>query len=307
MAGELVSQALARGGQFIDQVVDGACVERGFVRPGQTTMAQTTPGGPLVPVPAPVPPSNCAPCNGGGGGGLCGIVPPQVMALPSADQCMPQVPVIQSLFLLKCKKICDPCYLRIVVDATNRRTIAETKDFIGRNKLRFKVTGVTGATVDPEGDPSTLVADFPIAPGESIVLRQEDFPFPWFVGCLTGALYFSGGNAEDNSGFVLIDFFAGPKGGPITADSLGAKWNDDQWIFGSELRCGTACKDVPIGGQAGCDDSLVGELSELRMRITNKATASNNIERQQLWAKLAGLKEKCCDPCFYGRSCGCGK
>jgi hypothetical protein len=228
-------------------------------------------------------------------------------SIASADDCNPIIPLIQQIALANCQKICDPCYLRAVVDAAHRRTLAEVKGYIGRNRLRFVPTGVTGNIKSPEGEDSELQADFPVAAGESILLRQEDFPFPWIPGCLTGALFFNGGTPESNYGFVQIQFFAGAKGAQLTAEDFGVKWNDNQWIYGSEMRCGDGCKDVDIAGLSGCGLDLVGELSELRMVIFNTLNAPQNIIKIQLWAKLSGMVTKCCDDCFVGRACACKK
>lgn len=227
---------------------------------------------------------------------------------PSCDDCAVDcdrtIKAVQKYMQQSCGMVFDHCYAEKVAKAVDMRTIAEVKAFIGRTKVRLLATGVTGPGVDAEGDPTTFVATFPLAPGESILLRTEDWPLPYYVGCLHGILSFDGGNLEENYQQTIMQGFAGPKSGPVSAANPGYKWNDNEYIPGSDLRCGDQCTDVPLKGQ-DCGPSLVGELSEFRLVLTNKATASHDVTRQQLWIKLGYLKPYCCDECaLTGKSCG---
>lgn len=227
-------------------------------------------------------------------------------AMNDLADCNPTVREVQRLMQSACGQVFEPCWADMVAFTVGMfRTIPEIKAYIGRTKARLLPTGVTGSGLDAEGEATTFVANFPVAPGESIALAMEDWPYPFPVECLAGALAFSGGNVEENYMQVILQAFSGDKAVEPTASNLGALWNDADVTYGSELRCGDNCRSVFLKGQT-CGPSVVGVLSELRLVITNKSTASANITRQQLQIHMGGIKKYCCDACAVSKGGGCG-
>lgn len=219
--------------------------------------------------------------------------------------CNPTVRQVQKIMQLTCGQVFDDCMVGLIAYSVGMfRTLAEIKNYIGRTKARFTPTGVTGEGVDAEGNPTTFVANFPVAPGQSILLQMEDWPYPFPVGCLIGTLAFSNNNTEENFAQVLLQAFSGPKDVAPTAGNPGVLWNDADVTYGSELRCGDGCKSVFLKS-IDCGPSLIGMLSQLRLVITNSTTASANITKQQLQVKMGGLVDYCCDACAVGVKSGC--
>jgi len=188
---------------------------------------------------------------------------------------------------------------------------AQTRDFFSVNDLALEPSGLvpTGPLSNGTGA-ATFKANFNVAPGESILLKVQNYPLPFNPRCLWGMLAFSGGSDDANYRHVMFKAWVANRN--VTGGSLNqnfSEWSPKRWIYGSEFRCGEFCKEMPLRSYTGCTDvDIVGINSNLFIQVDNLATASNSITGQQMVVKLGGFEVPCCNSCALGNQCtsGCG-
>lgn len=188
---------------------------------------------------------------------------------------------------------------------------AQTRDFFSVNDLALEVSGLTPTGPLSNGTGSaTFVPTFNVAPGQSILLRVQQYPLPFNPRCLWGMLAFSGGTDDANYRHVMFKAWVGNKNITVAGSLTNtfSEWSPKRWIYGSEFRCGEFCKEMPLRSYTGCTDvDIVGIESNLYIQIDNLSTASNSITGQQMVVKLGGFETPCCNSCALGNQCTSGR
>ncbi|MCY0985802.1 hypothetical protein OV203_01580 [Nannocystis sp. ILAH1] len=289
-------------GQYVDaaaESVDSICQIAGFQKvPVASLPAQSVPSQTLVVMPGAAPAPQLPP-------------QPQVPETPPFPECSELMTLIKSQYIANCGFCPNPCLLRWIELAVLLKSYAEVRDDFGIPDLNLVPTLLTPTGTTANGLPTTFVSNFNVAPGQSILLRTQDYSLPFNPRCLWGALAFNGGNDSENYKHVNFKIWVGPsnasgafsmQGGPLR------EWAPRRFIYGSQFRCGDSCTEVPLRSYTGCTDvDVVGLDSSIFIQVDNLATASNAISGQQLVIRLGGFEKPCCDSCAAGKACGCKK
>jgi hypothetical protein len=229
------------------------------------------------------------------------------------NDCTNLIELVSCMYKAQCGLVPEPCLASWIAWAVMMSSIAEVRDDFSVRDLAVVPSGLlpTGMTANGQSA-TTFVANFPIIPGNSILMKVQPYRLPFNPRCLWGLLAFNGGDTEQNYLHVLFKLWVGPRDpgtSPFPLDHGLAEWDVNRWIYGSEFRCGHSCKEVALKSYTACTDAdIVGINSTLYIQIDNLITASNNITGQQLVIKLGGFKRPCCNDCAMGRACstGCG-
>lgn len=220
--------------------------------------------------------------------------------------------MIRSQYMSDCGRIPEDCLEDAILLAVLLKSWAEVRDDLGIPDLAFSPSGLSPTGTNATGGATTFVPAFNVAPGQSILLRQQNFSLPYNPRCLWGSLAFAGGNDAENYKHVNFKAWVGPAD-LSTLTTLGTastlrEWNPRRWIYGSEFRCGDSCKEIPLRSYTGCTEiDIVGLESAFYIQVDNLNTATQAITGQQLVTRLGGFKVPCCDPCAAGKTCSCKK
>jgi hypothetical protein len=230
---------------------------------------------------------------------------------PFSDADDPIVARVISEYLGLCGVAPVRALARRIALAVALKSFAQVRGYFSVNDLALQPSGlvVTGTTAT--GGATTFKAGFNVAPGESILLRVQNYPLPFNPSCLWGMLAFNGGTDDANYRHILFKAWVGDKNqSGLSLQQDFSEWAPKRWIYGSEFRCGDSCKTIPLRSYTGCTDvDIVGIESALYIQIDNLSTASNSITGQQMVVKIGGFETPCCDSCAIGNKCsgGCGK
>lgn len=306
-----IQEALAQGPEIVGRAVDEVCQLRAQAQAqaranGALANAMALPGGPL--------PGGTIP-----GGPSCGSgLPPGLLPAHGIGVGCPGVytTLIQETYQRKCQAVCDPCWLKLLDESIGRQSWPMVRNQVGLTYLKFQNSGyvATGQpTPDPDSSATTdFVANVPIAPGESILVRQMlKFTLPWRPGCLKLTLGFSAGDMANNMTHIQVKVFVMRRGNFQASGNLRAflvEWNPDEYYSGDMFRCGDNCAEVQIIGTLGCGGvEHVGDDNELFLQVFNDAAATNNITAINTTISFDGVRKACCGNCYTGKGgCNCG-
>lgn len=222
---------------------------------------------------------------------------------------------IVSAYNEACGQVPDCGYVDAIQQVIDETSFAQVEDQLGTISLLFQPTGLVGIGLTADQlNPTTFVANFPVASGESILLQQDPtFDLPWRPSCMDLDLTFDAGGQAENYAKIRVKVFVNSKdysfntvnGQPVGL--FGVPWNKRKVYRGKEFFCGTNCQDVPVQGRSGCSGiDQVGRESRLLIQIDNIGN-TNDIDNGTVEIDFAGFAKPCCDACAVGKvGCGCG-
>lgn len=212
-----------------------------------------------------------------------------------------------------CGQVPDCGYVDAIQQVIDDTSFAQVEDQLGTISLLFQPSGAVGTGLTADGqNPTTFVADFPVASGESILLKQDPtFDLPWRPSCMDLDLTFEAGSQVDNYAKIRVKIWVNLRtfvfnttpGQPI--GNFGFPWNKRKVYRGKEFYCGDNCNDVPVQGRSGCAGiDQVGRDSQLLIQIDN-INNTNDIDGGTVEISFAGFQKPCCNACAMGGGCGC--
>jgi len=232
-----------------------------------------------------------------------------------AQQPKPRSSTVQSImdqFHAQCGRVPNMALAEWMEQAIMMTSFAQVRDDLGIPDLALVPTGLVPTGFASNGTTATtFVAGFAVAPGQSILLRTQDYTLPYNPESLWGMMSFSAGNDETNYRHVSAKVWVGPKD-VVGAFALGTagplrEWSPRRYISGAQFRCGDSCSYVGLRSYTGCSAvDIVGINSAIYIQIDNATSNANTITGQQAILKLGGFETPCCDSCAHGNACTSG-
>lgn len=232
---------------------------------------------------------------------------------PATGRCRTYASEIQRATQKRCDgMVRDECDLQLIDDAALATAFPLIEKSLGRRTMSFVPTGAQGTGTNAESAATIFVEDFPVAPGRSILLKQDpNFPLHWRLGCLSPDFTFTEGEDQPNYKHLRITVWVAMRSATFNTDiatpigNFGEHWNEYQIIKGKDMFCNGCAKDVAINGPSGCPElDTVGREAQILLQVDNLSSADEPITGESVEIKFAGFVEPCCDSCRVGKSCG---
>lgn len=232
---------------------------------------------------------------------------------PATGRCRTYASEIQRATAKRCDgMVRDECDLQLIDDAALDSAFPLIEKSLGRRTMSFVPTGAVGTGTNAEGGATIFDADFPVAPGHSILLMQDpNFPLHWRLGCLSPDFTWTDGTDQDNYKHLRITVWVAMRSSTFNADpaasigDFGEEWNEYQIIKGKDMYCNNCTKDVAINGPSGCPElDTVGRSARILLQIDVLSSGPQPLESESIEIKFAGFVEPCCDSCRVGKPCG---
>lgn len=222
------------------------------------------------------------------------------------------IQALMSQFNTQCQRVPNTALAEWMEQAIMMTSFAEVRDDLGIPDLALVPTGLVPTGFASNGTTATtFVSGFAVAPGQSILLKTQNYSLPFNPESIWGMMSFSAGSDETNYRHVSAKIWVGPKdaSGTFALGTAGPlrEWSARRYIAGAQFRCGDTCSYVNLRGYTGCSAiDIVGINSQIYVQIDNATSNANTITGQQAILKLGGFETPCCDSCAHGQACTTG-